>query len=72
MYRTEALNGIIELGRRAARGQRDPTNYRRRMLLIIAGLDTSPISNHEDQFDARTQMYMAELTLCLAARGCRW
>ena len=31
---TEAINGIIELGRRTARGYRNPTNYRLRMLLI--------------------------------------
>ena len=39
---TEAINGIIELGRRTARGYRNPTNYRLRMLLITAGLDASP------------------------------
>ena len=39
---TEAINGIIELGRRTARGHRNPTNYRLRMLLITAGLDASP------------------------------
>ena len=38
---TEAINGIIELGRRAARGYRNPTNYRLRMLLIAGGLDAS-------------------------------
>ena len=38
---TEAINGIIELGRRTARGYRNPTNYRRRMLLIAGGLDAS-------------------------------
>ena len=39
---TETINGIIELGRRTARGYRNPTNYRLRMLLITAGLDASP------------------------------
>ena len=39
---TEAINGIIELGRRTARDYRNPTNYRLRMLLITAGLDASP------------------------------
>ena len=39
---TEAINGIIELGRRTTRGYRNPTNYRLRMLLITAGLDASP------------------------------
>ena len=29
---TEAINGIIELGRRIARGYRNPTNYQLRML----------------------------------------
>ena len=38
---TEAINGIIELGRRIARGYRNPTNYRHRMLLIAGGLDAS-------------------------------
>ena len=38
---TEAINGIIELGRRIARGYRNPTNYQLRMLLIAGGLDTS-------------------------------
>ena len=38
---TEAINGIIELGRRTARGYRNPTNYQLRMLLIVGGLDTS-------------------------------
>ena len=40
-HRTEAINGIIELGRRTARGYRNPTNYRLRMLLIAGGLDAS-------------------------------
>ena len=31
---TEAINGIIELGRRTARGYPNPTNYQLRMLLI--------------------------------------
>ena len=38
---TEAINGIIELGRRTARGYRTPTNYQLRMLLIAGGLDAS-------------------------------
>ena len=38
---TEAINGIIELGRRAARGYRNPTNDQLRMLLIAGGLDAS-------------------------------
>ena len=37
---TEAVNGIIERGRRTARGYRGPTNYQLRMLLIAGGLDT--------------------------------
>ncbi len=37
----EAINGIIELGRRVARGYRNPTNYQHQMLLITAGLDSS-------------------------------
>ena len=32
---------IIELGRRTARGYRNPTNYKLRMLLIAGGLDAS-------------------------------
>ena len=38
---TEAINGIIELGRRTARGYRNPTNDQLRMLLIAGGLDAS-------------------------------
>ena len=38
---TEAINGIIERGRRIARGYRNPTNYQLRMLLIAEGLDAS-------------------------------
>ena len=42
---TEAINGhyraIIELGRRTARGYRNPTSYQLRMLLIAGGLDAS-------------------------------
>ena len=39
---TEAINGIIELGRRIARGFRNFDHYRLRMLLIAGGLDASP------------------------------
>ena len=35
---TEAVNGLIELHRRVARGFRNPDNYRLRMLLIGGGL----------------------------------
>ena len=38
---TEVINGIIELGRRTARGYRNPTSYQLRMLLIAGGLDAS-------------------------------
>lgn len=41
--RTEAVNGLIELARRVARGFRNYDNYRLRMLLIAGGLDpTTP------------------------------
>ena len=40
---TEAVNGLIELHRRIARGLRNRDNYRLRMLLIAGGL---PIPNH--------------------------
>ncbi|CCH79306.1 transposase [Nostocoides japonicum T1-X7] len=40
---TEAVNGLIELHRRIARGLRIRDNYRLRMLLIAGGL---PIPNH--------------------------
>ena len=40
-HRAEAINGIIELGRRTARGHPNPTNYQLRMLLT-AGLNASP------------------------------
>ena len=36
-----ASNGIIELGRRTARGYCNPTNYQLRMPLIAGGLDAS-------------------------------
>jgi transposase len=39
---TEAINGLIELHRRIARGFRNRRNYRLRMLLIGGGLDHSP------------------------------
>lgn len=39
---TEAVNGLIELGRRIARGFRNFDHYRLRMLLIAGGLDASP------------------------------
>ena len=35
---TEAINGIIEIHRRIARGFRNPTNYRLRMILVGGGL----------------------------------
>ena len=35
---TEAINGLIELNRRVARGFRNRENYRLRMLLIGGGL----------------------------------
>lgn len=38
----------IELGRRTARGFRNPTNYQPRMLLITAGLDASPQLNYKE------------------------
>ncbi len=38
---TEAINGIVELGRRTARDYRNPANYQLRMLLIAGGLDAS-------------------------------
>jgi len=40
---TEAINGLIELHRRVARGIPNPDNYRLRMLLIAGGLD--PVLN---------------------------
>ena len=43
---TEAINGIIELGRRTARGYRNPTNYQLRMPLITGGLDASTHTQH--------------------------
>lgn len=39
---TEAIDGIIELGRHIARGFRNFEHYRLRMLLITGGLDASP------------------------------
>jgi len=40
---TEAVNGLIEIHRRIARGLRNQDNYRLRMLLIAGGL---PIPTH--------------------------
>ena len=56
---TEAINGIIELGRRTARGYRNPTNYRLRMLLIAGGLDAS----------THTQLGRARLSGVVCGRG---
>jgi len=39
---TEAVNGLIELHRRIARGFRNRENYRLRMLLVAGGLDQPP------------------------------
>jgi len=39
---TEAINGIIELHRRIARGYRNRDNYRLRMLLVCGGLNITP------------------------------
>lgn len=39
---TEAINGLIELGRHIARGFRNIEHYRLRMLLITGGLEASP------------------------------
>ena len=44
---TEAINGIIELGRRTARGYRNPTNYQLRMLLIAGGLPPPTLNSEE-------------------------
>ena len=41
---TEAINGLIELHRRVARGFRNRDNYRLRMLLIGGGLTDDRIS----------------------------
>lgn len=41
---TEAVNGLIELGRRIARGFRNFEHYRPRVLLITGGLDASPLT----------------------------
>lgn len=38
---TEAINGIMELGTRTARGYRNPSNYQLLKLLITPGLDIS-------------------------------
>ena len=43
---TEAINGIIELGRRTARGYPNPTNHQLRMPLIAGSLDASTHTQH--------------------------
>ena len=40
---TEAINGLIELHRRIARGYRNRDYYRLRMLLVAGGLDIKPL-----------------------------
>jgi|SRR5665647_1012427 len=40
---TQAINGIIELHRRIARGYRNRDNHRLRMLLVAGGLDPRPL-----------------------------
>ena len=39
---SEAINGLIELHRRIARGFRNRDNYRLRMLLIVGGVTPGP------------------------------
>jgi transposase len=41
---TKAINGLIELHRRIARGFKNRDNYRLRMLLVGGGLDKINIS----------------------------
>ena len=41
---------ITELGRRTARGYRNPNNYQLRMLLIAGGLDASTLKYEEPAF----------------------
>ena len=53
MGQTEAINGIIELGRRTARGYRNPTNYQLRMLLTTAGLNASTTPTTKSQIMRR-------------------
>ena len=47
----EAVNGLIELHRRVARGFRNRQNYRLRMLLIGGGLSLSPTSGTKTRDD---------------------
>ena len=58
-HRTEAIDGIIELGRRIVRGYRNPTNYQLRMLLIAGGLDASPTLNYEEPVTLAVSCYRA-------------
>ena len=53
MGQTEAINGIIELGRRTARGYRNPTNYQLRMLLTTTGLNASTTPTTKSQIMRR-------------------
>jgi transposase len=46
---TEAINGLIELHRRIARGFRNPDNYRLRMLLIGGGYPCDPHSSRKSR-----------------------
>lgn len=57
---TEAMNGLIELHRRVARGfRRDRENYRLRMLLIAGGLTDPRIPGAST---ARTKSHCPSLT----------
>ena len=40
---TQAINGVIELHRRIARGYRNRDNHRLQMLLVAGGLDPRPL-----------------------------
>ena len=50
---------IIELGRRTARGYRNPTNYQLRILLIAGSLDASTHTNPEEPFFCASTMKSA-------------
>ena len=51
---TEAMNGLIELHRRVARGFRNREHYRLRMLLIGGGLSHPHLRQEEPSNENRT------------------
>jgi len=67
---TEAINGLIELHRRIARGFRNRDNYRLRTLLIGGGL-AHPTSSRKSRFDAHLSRTAVDGRCCPDVAGQR-